>query len=289
MPVVLTCETEEPGPPVAPTFNNKNLVITGAGRGVGKRLALGFGRLGARIALVGRSRAELELAQIEIEQNGGNALPIQADVTDAEQVKVAVERAGVVFRSTPDVLICAAAIAGPLAPFTPGDLKHWTKTIDVNLTGAVNACSAVLPSMLQKRSGKIIILACGSDTAAMRNMSAYQTSKTALVRFAECIASELTDYNIQINCFDPGPTYTSLTDEMIAADAVLDSKVVEAARETRSTGGTPPKLQMEHAIFLASEASNHISGKLVHVTDDLKKLRNTHLRADSLALRRVAK
>lgn len=273
----------------APNFANRNILITGAGRGVGKRLALGFGRLGARIALVGRSKAEIELAQIEIEQNGGNALPIQADVTDSEQLRVAVERARVVFRAAPDVLICAAAIAGPLAAFTPGNLKLWKKTMDVNLTGAVNACSAVLPSMIERGSGKILILACGSDTGAVRNMSAYQTSKTALVRFAECIASELIDYNIQINCFDPGPTYTSLTDEMIAAEGALDSKVVEAARETRSTGGTPPALQMDHAIFLASEASNHISGKLVHVTDDLKKLRNAHLRPDSFALRRVGK
>jgi NAD(P)-dependent dehydrogenase (short-subunit alcohol dehydrogenase family) len=274
---------------LAPSFANKNVLITGAGRGVGKRLALGFGRLGGRIALLGRSRAEIELAQIEIEQNGGNALTIQADVTDAEQMKVAVERIRVVFRGTPDVLICAAAVAGPLAAFGPGNLKQWQKTIDVNLTGAVNACSAVLPSMIEKGLGKILILACGSDAAGLRNMSAYQTSKTALVRFAECIASELIDYNIQINCFDPGPTYTSLTDEMIAAENILDPSVVETARETRKTGGTAPNLQMEHAIFLASEASNHISGKLIHVTDDLKKLRNAHLKPDSFALRRVAK
>lgn len=273
----------------APSFASKNILITGAGRGVGKRLALGFGRLGGRIALLGRSRAEIELAQIEIEQNGGNALPIQADVTDAEQLKVAVERTLVVFQGTPDVLICAAAVAGPLASFAPGNLRQWKKTVDVNLMGAVNACSAVLPFMIDKGSGKILILACGSDAAALRNMSAYQTSKTALVRFAECVASELIDYNIQINCFDPGPTYTSLTDEMIAAENVLDPRVVEAARETRSTGGTAPNLQMEHAIFLASEASNHISGKLIHVTDDLKKLRNAQLKADSFALRRVAK
>lgn len=272
-----------------PSFANKNILITGAGRGVGKRLALGFGRLGARIGLLGRSRSELELAQIEIEQNGGNALPIQADVTDSEQLRVAVERASVRFRGPADVLICGAAVTGPLAPFTPGTLKEWKKTIDVNLVGAVNACSAVLPSMMDKRHGKILILACGSDTLALRNMSAYQTSKTALVRFAECIASELVDYNIQINCFDPGPTYTSLTDEMIEAEGVLDSKVVEEARETRKTGGTAPNLQMDHAIFLTSEASNHISGKLVHVTDDWKKLRNAHLKADAFALRRVAK
>lgn len=211
---------------------------------------------------------------------------VQADVTDQEQLGVAVERTRVVFGSAPDILICAAAVAGPMGAFGPATLSDWKTAIDINLTGAVNACSAVLPSMLDRRSGKILILACGSDVVATRNMSAYQTSKTALVRFAECIAAELIDYNIQINCFDPGPAYTSLTDEIIHADAVLDSRVVEEARETRKTGGTSPELQMEHAIFLVSEASNHISGKLVHVNDDLKKLRNAQLRPDSFALRR---
>jgi NAD(P)-dependent dehydrogenase (short-subunit alcohol dehydrogenase family) len=270
-------------------FTNKKIMITGAGRGVGKRLALGFGRLGARIALIGRNRGELDIAQIEIEQNGGSALRVEADVTDQEQLRVAVDRIGVVFGGGPDLLVCAAAVTGPLAAFSPATLKDWTRTIDVNLMGVVNACSAVLPSMLERGRGKIVILACGSDAVATRNMSAYQTSKTALVRFAESIAAELVDYNIQINCFDPGPTYTCLTDEVINAEGVLDSKLVEAARETRSTGGTSPELQMEHAIFLASEASNHISGKLVQVTDDWKKLRNAHLRPDSFALRRVSK
>lgn len=204
-------------------------------------------------------------------------------------MSVAVERSRVVFRGPPDVLICAAAITGPLAAFTPATLKEWNTTINVNLLGAINACSAVLPAMIERGSGKILILACGSDAIAMRNMSAYQTSKTALVRFAECIAAELIDYNIQINCFDPGPTYTSMTDEIIRAGGALDPKVVEAARETRKTGGTSPNLQMEHAVFLASEGSNHISGKLVHVTDDWKKLRNAHLKPDALALRRVSK
>lgn len=195
------------------------------------------------------------------------------------------DRARVVFGTPPDVLICAAAVPGPLGPLGPARLTEWKAAIDINLIGAVNACSAVLPSMIERGSGKILILACGSDAVATRNMSAYQTSKTALVRFAECIAAELIDYNIQINCFDPGPAYTSLTDEIIHADALLDAKVVEDARETRKTGGTSPELQMGHAIFLVSEASNHI-GKLVHVNDDLKKLRNAQLRPDSLALRR---
>ncbi len=136
----MTAETE---------FKNKNILVTGAGRGIGKRLALGFARLGARIALLGRSKAEIDLAHIEIEQNGGNALRIRADVTDPEQLNVAVERARVAFGSPIDVLICAAGVAGPLGPFVHASLKAWSDAVTTNLFGAVHSCNAVLPSMVE--------------------------------------------------------------------------------------------------------------------------------------------
>ncbi len=120
-------------------------------------------------------------------------------------------------------------------------------------------------------------------------MAAYETSKSAVVKFVECLSVELVEHNIQINCFDPGLAYTSFTDEIIKAADVLDPRIVAIAMETRRTGGAPPEVQLEHAVFLASEASNHVSGKLIHVTDDWKKLKNAHLRPDSLTLRRVSK
>jgi NAD(P)-dependent dehydrogenase (short-subunit alcohol dehydrogenase family) len=260
-------------------------MVTGGGRGIGKRLALGFARLGARIALVGRSKAEIDLAQIEIEHAGGNALQIRADVTDAERLAVAVDRARVTFGSPIDVLICAAAITGPLNSFLQSQLKDWAETIQINLLGVAHSCRAVLPSMMEKRSGKIIALVC--DQTPKLNFSAYSTSKTAVVRFVETLAAEVADHNIQVNSLDPGPTYTSVTDEIIRAESRLEAKVVAAAKETRRTGGVSPELQLEHAMFLASERSNHITGKLVDVTDDWKKLKNASLRDDALTLRRV--
>ncbi|MGA8026211.1 MAG: SDR family oxidoreductase [Bryobacteraceae bacterium] len=270
-------------------FKNKNILVTGAGRGLGKRFALGFAQLGARIALLGRSRAEIDLAHIEIEHAGGNALRIRGDVTDPEQLILAVDRARVVFGSPIDVLICAAAISGPLNPFLQTPLKAWTETIQINLLGVAHSCRAVLPAMIDKRAGKIIVLTCDTDQPPKLNFSAYTTSKTAVVRFVEALAAEVLDHNIQINCFDPGPAYTSLTDEIIRAESRLDGSVVAAAKETRRTGGVSPDLQLEHAVFLASEQSNHITGKLIRVTDDWKKLKNAKLRPDALTLRRVQK
>lgn len=267
-------------------FRNKNVLVTGAGRGIGKRLALGFARLGARIALVSRSKTEIDLAHIEIEQAGGNALRIRADVTDPEQMTLAVDRVRVVFGSPVDILICAAGVSGPLLPFVQTSVKAWTEALHINLLGTVHSCRAVLPHMIDKRSGKIVVLTCDADHEPKMNFSAYLTSKTALVRFVEALAAEVLDHNIQVNCFDPGPAYTNLTDEIIRAESRLEQNVVSAAKETRRTGGVSPELQMEQVTFLASEQSNHISGKLIHVTDDWKKLKHTTLKPDAYTLRR---
>lgn len=268
-------------------FKNKNVLITGAGRGLGKRLALGFARLGCRIALISRSKTELDLAHIEIEQAGGNALRIRADVTDAEQLTLAVERAHVAFQKPVDILICSAGIHGPLQPFLEAPAAAWWQAINVNLMGVVNACRAVLPSMVTRRSGKIIVLTCDTDRAPHSHLSAYTVSKTALVRLVESIAVEVADNNIQINCLDPGRAYTTLTDEIIQAESKLEPALVAEAKDVRRMGGASAELQLLHAMFLASEQSNHVSGKLIHVTDDVQKLRNATLRVDALTLRRV--
>jgi fengycin family lipopeptide synthetase B len=271
------------------TFNGKNVMVTGGSRGIGKRLAIGFFQRGARIALVGRSKAELDLAHIEIEQSGGNALRLRADVTDPEQLAVAVDRVRVTFGRSIDILICAAAIPGPLHLFSHAPLKAWTEALHINLMGVVHSCRAVLPSMMEHRSGKIIVLGCYSDAAPAHGFSAYTTSKQALIPFVEGLAAEVADHNIQVNCFDPGEAYTTFTDEVIRASGRLETDVVQKALKVRQTGGTSPEAQVEMAAFLASEASNHITGKILTVHDDWRKLKNAILRPEQYTLRRVLK
>src|SRR5271165_6738870 len=97
-------------------MQDKNVLITGAGRGIGKRMAMGFAQAGARVGLLSRSQAELDLAKLEIEQVGGNALRLRADVRDMEQLTAAVDRMKVVFGGV-DVLINAAGVQGPIGSF----------------------------------------------------------------------------------------------------------------------------------------------------------------------------
>ena len=147
------------------------MLVTGAGRGIGKRLSIGFASKGARVALVARSKAELDLCHLEIEHAGGSALRIRADVCDFEQMNAAVERMRVHFNRGVQVLICAAAIQGPVGPFVETHPKIWTDLINTNLIGILNASRVVLPQMIERRSGKIIVLACGGAFSARPNFS----------------------------------------------------------------------------------------------------------------------
>ena len=270
------------------TLHEKSVLIAGAGRGIGKRLAMGFAEAGARVGLLARSQAELDLAKLEIEQAGGNALRIRADVRDLEQMGAAVDRIRAVF-GTLDVVIVAAGVQGPVGPLLSTKPKAWNETIEINLIGAANACRAALPSMIEKRSGKIILIGGGGSAYSRPNFTAYAASKTALVRLAECLADEVRDHNVQVNCMAPGGSYTHMTDEVLHAGELAGHKEIEDAERIRITGGTAPEKQVQLALFLASDHSNHISGKLIHVNDDWKRFESQNMKPELYTLRRVQK
>jgi NAD(P)-dependent dehydrogenase (short-subunit alcohol dehydrogenase family) len=271
-----------------PSLTNAGVLVTGAGRGIGKRLAIGFAAAGNRVGLLARSKSELDLAHLEIEHAGGNALRIRADVTDYEQVSAAVDRMRVHYGEV-HVLICAAAVPGPIGPFSSQSPKVWADVVHSNLLGVMNSCHAVLPHMIQRRAGKIIVIAGPGATAPRPNFSLYAASKAALVRLVETIAEEIRDHNVQINCLGPGGTYTHMTDEILRAGDRAGWKETEEALEVRRTGGEAPDKQIQLALFLASEDSNHISGKLIQASDDWKKLRSGNIHAEAFTLRRTLK
>ncbi|HEX3747929.1 MAG TPA: SDR family NAD(P)-dependent oxidoreductase [Bryobacteraceae bacterium] len=271
------------------TIRGKSVLITGAGRGIGKRLALGFAELGARVGLLGRRQAELDLAKLEIEQAGGNALRLRADVRDLEQLEAAVERMKVVFGSL-DILIASAGVQGPIGPLLSTSPKEWNEAIEVNLMGTVNSCRAVLPSMIEKRSGKIILIVGGGSGHTRPNFGAYSASKAGVVRFAEGLAIEVSDHNVQVNCISPGSVYTHMTDEILnAGEELAGRREIEEAQQVRITGGIPPEKQVQLALFLASDRSNHISGKLINVNDDWKRFERENMKPELYTLRRVQK
>lgn len=272
------------------SFKAVPVLVTGAGRGIGKRLAIGFAGKGARVGLIARSKAELDLCHLEIEHGGGAALRIRADVCDYEQVSAALERMRVQFGSPVQVLVCAAAVLGHIGPFVDTSPKSWQEIVQTNLIGVLNACRAVLPQMIERRSGKIIVIAgVGGLTPARPNFAVHSATKTAIVRFAESLAEEVAEHNVQVNCLSPGETYTHMTDQVLAAGDRAGWREIDAARQVRMTGGVPAEKQIELALFLASPQSNHITGRMIHVADDWKKFKEKSITADLYRLRRHQK
>jgi len=270
------------------TLRDKGVLITGAGRGIGKRLALGFAQAGARVGLLARSMAELDLAYLEIEHAGGTALRIRADVCEYEQMCAAVERMRAHFGGV-YALVAAAGIQGPIGPLAETPPRAWAETLQTNLLGVMHAARAVLPHMIEQRMGKIIVLSGEGAAGPRPNFSAYAASKAAVVRLVETLAEEVRDHNIQVNCIAPGGTYTHMTDQILHAGERAGWKAQEEALELRVGGGVAPDKQIQLALFLASERSNHISGKLIQVCDDWKRLENANLNPELYTLRRVQK
>jgi NAD(P)-dependent dehydrogenase (short-subunit alcohol dehydrogenase family) len=270
------------------SLKDKGVLITGAGRGIGKRLAIGFAAQGARIGLLARSQPEIDLAKLEIEHAGGSALRIRADVRDFEHMCAAAERMRAVFGGV-HVLIAAAGIQGPIGPFVEAKPKQWAEAIDINLVGVMHACRAVLTQMIERRSGKIIIISGGGAANPRPGFSAYAATKAGVVRMAETLAEEVRDFNVQVNCMAPGASYTHMTDEILHAGDRAGRKEIEDAEHVRLTGGIAPEKQIQLALFLASERSNHVSGKLIHVNDDWKRLERENANPELFTLRRVSK
>jgi NAD(P)-dependent dehydrogenase (short-subunit alcohol dehydrogenase family) len=264
----------------------KRVLITGAGRGIGKRLAIGLAKAGARVGLVARTLSELDATKLEIEHAEGQALGVRADVREYAQVAEAVARIAEHYGGI-DLVITAAAMQGPIGPFAEADPRLVEDTIRTNLLGSMNALHAVLPQMVARRSGKAIVLTGGGAANARPNFSPYAAAKAALVRLVECVAEEVRDRNVQINCLAPGGAYTTMTDEILNAGERAGSQEIEDAHQVRMTGGVPAEKQIAFALFLASDRSNHISGKMIHVNDDLKRLEQMNMTADLYTLRRL--
>ena len=130
----------------------------------------------------------------------------------------------------------------------------------------------------------------GGSAYSRPYFTAYAASKSAVVRFGECLADEVREHNVQVNTIAPGGAYTTMTDEILrAGEDRAGRKEIEDAEKVRITGGVAPEKQTQLAIFLASQKSNHISGKLIHVNDDWKRMRDSNMHPEAYTLRRVLK
>ena len=259
-------------------------LITGGGRGIGRAIALAYAGEGARLALAARTVTELEDTASHAEALGSATYVLPVDVSDRSQVDEMVRRTLERF-TTIDILVNNAGVAGPVGPLQDNDVSYWIRTIEVNLIGVYLCCRAVLPAMLSNNRGKIINMYGGRG----RHMSAYGASKVAVADLTETLAMELEGRNIQVNSLSPGSIHTSMWEETRDdAETVGDTELFELGKRVTGGGGAPMEQAVELAVFLASDASGSLSGRLVQAfTDDLSNRIPEIMASDAYTLRRV--
>lgn len=243
-------------------------LIVGAGRGIGEAIALRFAAEGARLILAARTARELDTVAKKIRAASGTALVAATDVTAPEQVTNLVQKSIETFGQI-DILMNAAGTYGPIGRAWEVDTQEWANTFSVNLFGPFLLCQSVLPHMIHAGRGKIINFSGGGATSPLCRFSAYGVSKAALVRFTETLAEEVKEFNIQVNAIAPGAVDTKLQDSVLAAGEKAGD-LLQRIRRLRETGegGTPREVPAELAVFLASDDSRNLTGRLISAPND---------------------
>ena len=232
-------------------------LVTGAGRGIGKAIALDLAAAGADIVFTNRSKELADATQAEIEALGRKCLAVQADVSDAAQMDELAERALEAFSSI-DILVNNAGVTGDqlLMRMSPED---WREVMAVNLDGMFYATRAVIRTMVKQRRGRIINITSVVGFTGNPGQVNYSSAKSAVVGFTKSIAKELGSRNVTCNAVAPGFIDTDMTRALSEAQraAILDQiplgrmgTVEDVAKAVR---------------FLAGEEADYITGTVIHV------------------------
>jgi NAD(P)-dependent dehydrogenase (short-subunit alcohol dehydrogenase family) len=238
-------------------------IITGAGRGLGRSVALAFGKQGARVVLAARTSEEIDHVVEELRSLKREAIAVPTDVSNEGQanhlVKTTLEAFGTI-----DILVNNAGARGPVGPIHQISLLEWEQTLRVNLTGAFLCTKAVLPVLMEKKEGKIINVA--TTLTPRPNLTPYMVAKAGLIHFTKQLSRELKDYNIQVNAIHPGVMDTRMQEEIRKAGAkAIGTDMFERLKEEGilRLPDEPAKL----VLFLASRAADGITGEYLSFDD----------------------
>jgi len=192
-------------------LQGKVAIVTGAGRGCGRAIAMGLAKAGAQVCCIARSRAEIEGAAKEINGQGGRAIAVRADVSDYDNVEAAITQAANTFGGV-DIIVLSHGILAGAGLVEISDPKAWKQTVDINLVGTYYCVRAAVPHLKARGAGKIIIVGSGQGHRGSPGVSAYASSKSGLLGFMQSVASELIEFSISVNELLPGSVKTKLFD-----------------------------------------------------------------------------
>ena len=248
-------------------LESRRVIVTGAGQGIGRAIAVAMARSGARLYLWGLRKKNLLETQTIVSAVGSEVEVAVVDVSDASEVskawKVTVDKwEGV------DVLVNNAGVQGPIGRMHEIDAEIWWNTIENNLRGTFLCSQIVLPTMVEQNWGKIINLSGGGAVTPRPFFTAYSASKAAVVRLTETLALEVKENNIDVNAIAPGAVNTKMLEQLLDAGLSIGQAEYEAAKELVKSGGTNPEKPAALAVFLASSKSDGLSGRLISAVWD---------------------
>jgi NAD(P)-dependent dehydrogenase (short-subunit alcohol dehydrogenase family) len=247
----------------ATALADRTVLVTGGSMGIGLACAEAALRAGARVAIAARGERQLEVArqQLEAQAGAGRVSAHRCDVADAGAVDAMID--GVLERyGGLDGVVHAAAVIGPVGMVIDVDPDDWLDTVRTDLFGSFLVVRAAAAVMRDRGRGRIVLLSGGGATGPFPNFSAYACSKAAVVRLAETAAHELAPFGITVNALAPGFVATRMHDATLQAGARAGEEYLERTRAELATGGVPASRAGEAAVFLLSEASDGITGRL---------------------------
>ena len=235
-------------------LNGKVAIVTGAGHGIGREIALSLAREGAEVVVTDVSD-EIFVVGKQLEVLGAKAFPVKCDVTDLKAAE-SIEETVVGKYEKIDVLVNNAGIY-PLKPFLEMTSEDWNKVLSINLNGVFHCTKAVIPKMVQQKSGKIVnIASIAGAVVGFFNLTHYSASKAAIVGFTKSLALEMAQYGINVNAIAPGP--------IDVGGMPAESEITKQTIKTIPIGRMGlPKDIANLTVFLASNESSFITGQCI--------------------------
>jgi 3-hydroxybutyrate dehydrogenase len=249
------------------TLAGKRAVVTGAGKGIGRSIALALADAGADVAVTARTAADLDRLTAEIQAMGCSSLAMPCDVTDVEQVQHMAARFINDFGI--DILVNNAGGAGSHKFLNHPD-ELWHHMLALNLTSVYYVTKAFAPKLIEQRSGRIITVASMASRVGGSYIAAYTAAKHGVLGLMRSLAVELLPYNITVNAICPGYVNTPMTDASVSNIASLTGMSEAQARE-RLEKTSPQKRLIEPeeiasiAVFLAQDSSRGITGQAINI------------------------